>query len=186
MTASTSRWLYLVLFITVLVLVLYLLYTPFMSYFFYPFDYQEEIYYYSNKHQVDPYLVAAVVNVESGFDPEAESPRGALGLMQIMPRTGEWAAGQTGMEEFEKEMLLKPSYNLDLGIWYLSYLLQEFDSNQTAALAAYNGGQGKVKSWMQSSVWDGEEQTVGDIPFRETREYVRKVKQAHERYMQLY
>ncbi len=186
MSVLNSKWFFRLLFLVILALVIYLLYTPFISYFFYPFDYREEVYYYSEKHEMDPYLIAAVINVESGFDPEAVSPKGACGLMQIMPDTGEEVAAELGINDFKEEMLFKPGYNLELGTYYLSRLKDYYQGNLTLALAAYNGGQGKVNRWLREGIWDGDKKNIGDIPYRETREYIRKVKKARQRYEQIY
>ena len=186
MSKITSRWFYRLLLVLALALVIYILYTPVMKHFFYPFEYREEVYYYSEKHQMDPYLVAAIINVESGFDPEAESPKGARGLMQIMPQTAKWSAEMVGANGFEEHMLFEPAYNLDLGIYYFSHLQEKYNGNLTLALAAYNGGQGRVNRWLEEGTWDGKKENVEDIPYKETREYIRKVKRAYARYEQIY
>jgi len=186
MPKISAKWWYRLLFLLAFALSCYLLYSPFTASFFYPFSYRQEICYYSNRYQLDPSLVAAVIKVESGFQPEALSPKGARGLMQIMPSTAEWIAEMKGIETHCVDMLYNPSYNLHLGTWYLSYLLERFDYDLPKALAAYNGGQGQVKKWIEEDVWDGNQHTVKNIPFKETREYVRKVQWAHYRYEQIY
>lgn len=106
------------------------------------------------RHEVDPLLIAAVVEAESSFDPQAVSAVGAVGLMQLMPDT----ALELGASDFTN-----PSINLDAGTRYLRRLLEQFDGNLALALAAYNAGPGNV-------------QKFGEIPpFRETRQYVEKV-----------
>ena len=87
------------------------------------------------RHGVDPLLVAAIVQAESSFDTEAVSPRGALGLMQMMPTTAE----QLGVAD-----AYDPSQNLDAGVSYLAYLLRRFDNDLVLALAGYNAGPGRV------------------------------------------
>ena len=92
--------------------------------FVYMWPYQNEILEYSSKNKIDPFLVAAVIKNESGFDTEAVSHAGAVGLMQIMPETGEWIASQMGIDHFDMEALRRPEYNVRLGCWYLGELEQ--------------------------------------------------------------
>lgn len=118
----------------------------------------------AGRHGIDGLLLAAVVDVESGFSPNAVSPRGALGLMQILPSTGR-AQGAKGD-------LLDPSVNVDAGSHYLRGLLELYDEDLELALAAYNAGPTAVS------------RHAGVPPFRETREYVRKVLARYQRYQQ--
>ncbi|HYO12766.1 MAG TPA: lytic transglycosylase domain-containing protein, partial [Thermoanaerobaculia bacterium] len=118
----------------------------------------------AGRHGIDGLLLAAVVDVESGFSPSAVSPRGALGLMQIPPSTGR-AQGADGD-------LLDPFVNVDAGSRYLRGLLELYDGDLELALAAYNAGPTAVS------------RHAGVPPFRETREYVRKVLSRYERYQQ--
>ena len=108
----------------------------------------------ADRHGIDPLLVAAVVQSESAFDTMAVSPQGALGLMQMMPKTAE----QLGVAN-----VYDPSQNLDAGASYLASLLRRFDGDLVLALAAYNAGPGKVR------------RMGGMPPFRETREFTDKV-----------
>jgi len=108
----------------------------------------------AQKHGLDPALVLAVVSVESGFRPEAVSPKGAQGLMQLMPRT----AAELGVED-----ALDPEQNVEAGVRHLESLVRLYDGDLTRALAAYNAGQGAVA------------RHGGVPPYRETRTYVRRV-----------
>ena len=145
----------------------------FMSYI-YPLKYKESIVNYSAEYGVDPYLVASVIKVESNFSPKVVSKRGAIGLMQIMPKTAIWAAEQMGIEDFQVEDLQSPDLNIRIGTWYLSSLLDEFDNNVTLALAAYNGGRGNVNNWLNQGRQI--QQKEEEIPFPETRNFVMRVK----------
>ena len=108
----------------------------------------------ARRHGLDPALVLAVVSVESGFRPEAVSPKGAQGLMQLMPRT----AASLGVAD-----ALDPEQNLDGGARHLGQLLDRYGGDLTRALAAYNAGEGAVQ------------RHGGVPPYRETRAYVKKV-----------
>lgn len=116
--------------------------------------YGSQIWRTARKHSVDGLLVAAIVEAESRFSPHAVSPKGAMGLMQLLPSTG----GLYGTPD-----LFDPSTNLDVGTRYLSWLLREFHGDLERVLAAYNAGPATVARYN------------GVPPFRETRQYVRKV-----------
>lgn len=148
----------------------------------YPVEYEDEVAAYSRQFNVDPLLVTAMIKVESAFDPDAVSRSGARGLMQIMPDTGEWVAGQMGMESFDINRLFDPETNIQIGVWYFASLRRQFNDNVVLALAAYNGGRGNVAQWIDRDIWSGEEEDLEDIPFPETRAYVRKVLTAYEWY----
>lgn len=139
----------------------------------YPIHYQEVIVSQATERELDPFLVAAMVQAESGFRPEAVSVKGAVGLMQLMPDTATWVAEQLRIP-FQYEQLTDPEINIMLGTEYLRYLITQFNS-LPPAVAAYNGGQGNVRQWLDNGRWDGSLGSVADIPFYETRNYVRKV-----------
>lgn len=138
-----------------------------------PLSFSELIVYYGTSTNVDPFLIAAVIQVESSFRPSVVSSKGAVGLMQLMPDTARWVAEQRGISS-ENLDLLDPETNVQLGVYYLQYLLQRFPT-ESAALAAYNGGPTNVKRWLEEGVWDGSPLGASGIPFTETRLYIRKV-----------
>lgn len=129
----------------------------------------------ATRNDLEPLFVAAVVKVESGFDPRALSSKGARGLMQVMPDTGAWVAGQLKISPYDGDTLYDPETNLLIGSWYLRELHDAFDGNVVAALAAYNAGMTRVRQWLEEGRWDGTEETLDDVPFEETRTYVRRV-----------
>ena len=154
--------------------------------FFNPLPYHDTITFYGKVYNVDPALIAAVIKAESNFDSEAVSVRGARGLMQIMPETGLWAADQTGESTFDSELLFDPETNIKLGTWYLSDLGKEFDGSTVLILAAYNGGRGNVKDWLAGKTLINPEASISQIPFPETRYYVKKVLLYYRLYSYLY
>jgi len=113
------------------------------------------IYNEAKKNDLPPELVAAVAHTESKFKPTARSQRGAVGLMQLVPRTGRWMGANN---------LADPAQNIMAGAKYLRYLTDRFDGDQQKVIAAYNAGEGNVRRFR------------GVPPFRETRSYVVKVK----------
>lgn len=130
----------------------------------------------------DP-LVNAVITAESGGNAGAVSPKGARGLMQLMPDTAREVAGEMGLEYDEGKLATDAGYNKALGSRYLKNMLGRYGGNQTLALAAYNAGPGRVDGWLKTigdprkgEISDAE--FAGQIPFKETREYVGKVNAA--------
>ena len=154
--------------------------------FFHPLPYRDTIAFYGGVYNVDPLLIAAVIKAESDFNKKAVSVRGARGLMQIMPETGLWVARQVGEPKFDTERLFEPETNIKFGTWYLSDLSKEFNGSTVLILAAYNGGRGNVKDWLAGRTLINPEGSISQIPFPETRHYVRKVLLYHRFYSYLY
>ena len=136
------------------------------------------------KH-LDPALVAAVIYAETKFDPRTSSA-GAVGLMQLMPDTATFLAKRFGATTFSTADLSTPAVNIAYGSYYLRYLLNEYHGNTVLALAAYNGGETNVDSWVRSAHADRERFRIGDIPFPETRAYVQRVLTARGEYRRTY
>lgn len=135
----------------------------------FPLKYAENVKNNAARYNLDEPLVFAVIKAESGFDKEKISSKGAVGLMQIMPKTAEYVS-----KEFfsgRKFDLTTPGDNIELGCFYLAYLAEKFD-NREEILAAYNAGEGNVKLWKKEK---GSPLTEKDIPFPETRRYINKV-----------
>lgn len=136
----------------------------------YPLEYEDIIVKYAQENGLDPYFVAAVIYVESGFDAQAVSGAGAMGLMQIMPDTGEWIAGKLGIDAFEQSMLFDPDTNIKFGSWYLHFLNDKFEGNRQLVMAGYNAGHNRVAGWLEDkTLSDGKE--LKEIPFAETERY---------------
>jgi soluble lytic murein transglycosylase len=152
--------------------------------FGYPLEYEDLIVRYSNEYNLDPYLVAAVIKTESTFKSDAVSSAGAVGLMQIMPETGEWLAGKFG-EAFETDNLYDPETNIRYGCWYLHFLMERFDGQADLAIAAYNAGHNRVEGWLLDEAYsDGT--VLTNIPYSETENYVKKVNKAYSKYKEFY
>jgi soluble lytic murein transglycosylase len=142
----------------------------------YPLEYENIIRVHAANHGLDPALVAAVVYVESRFDPNATSAAGAIGLMQLLPDTAKGIALRTGGERFVVADLRDPDINVRYGAWYLDHLRAKYD-DVSLALAAYHAGQGTVDHWRAEGL---------GIPLPATRDYVRKVERLTRVYADAY
>ncbi len=133
---------------------------------------------------IHPHLLLAVAHTESHFDPQAYSSAEARGLMQFIPATGARVARAAGIEGFEPEHLFDPGLALRLGARHLRELLDRFEGDPVAAVAAYNAGAGAVERWLKAGHRDGDA-FIEAIPYRETRHYVKKVLTALDAYGRL-
>ncbi len=149
-----------------------------------PFRYRTAIVSAASREHLSPYLVAAVVRVESGFRPTVISRRGAVGLMQLMPSSAQWIARQVPYQG--PIDLTNPRVNVMLGSWYLKYLVGRFHGNLTLALAAYNGGPETVDRWLQQGRMTQGETTWVHIPYPETRHFVARVRRYRTAYRIMY
>jgi len=141
----------------------------------YPLAYEQEIREHAERNALEPALVAAVIHAESGFVPDSESSKGAVGLMQVLPSTASFLASQPDRPSPSPARLLEPEVNIAYGTRYLAYLLDRFGS-VPRALAAYNGGEANVRRWLAERRAEGRTLRLPeDIPFGETRRYVRRV-----------
>ncbi len=143
-----------------------------------PLKYENAIREASERHGLEPTLVAGVVYTESRFNPEAESHQSAYGLMQLLPVTANFISSHSGIEGDYRT----PQVNLMMGTWYLSYLEDQYAGHERLMLAAYNSGEGQVNAWISEEGFDIER----DIPFQETRNYVENVLEARDVYAELY
>lgn len=176
----------LILLILSLLVALFLLQSRWIWHLFYPLHYEREVYGAADESSLDPYLLFAIIYVESRFNTRVESRSGAKGLMQIMPGTGEWIAEKKGVQNFSEEDLYDPSINISFGSWYLSHLLHHYNENLVLALAAYNAGIGNVNHWITRGIWDGTWESRKSIPFKETEAYIERVFFIYDRYETIY
>jgi len=151
----------------------------------YPLAFREEVAANARLCGMPQSLVYAVIRAESNYYPSALSPAGAVGLMQVMPATA--AAVARGEDKHHPEDLLtSPSTNIRLGVRHLKDLLKLYDGDQVLAIAAYNAGSGNVSRWLKTFGKMPRELFIENIPFPETREYVKKVLAWAEIYKKLY
>ncbi|TVY06925.1 lytic transglycosylase domain-containing protein [Paenibacillus cremeus] len=152
----------------------------------YPIPYAQEIRQNAVKYQMDPFLIAAVMRVESNFQVGTQSKKGAYGLMQLMPDTSDWIIEKGSFNDSYRKQLDVPAVSIELGTWYLSWMHKQFGGNTTAVIAGYNAGHGKVSRWLQEHEWDGTLQNADMIPYGETRHYVQRVTYYYNKYHKLY
>jgi soluble lytic murein transglycosylase len=149
----------------------------------YPVKFKDEVSAAASAFSVEENLIFAIIRTESGFKSDAVSKKGAIGLMQIMPSTGEYLYNKiykNAEEKFKSDMLFKADLNVELGTYYIKYLLDKFDGDLNWAAAAYNAGEGNASAWRASGI------AVGELPYAETREYVIKFQRAYKKYNKLY
>lgn len=149
---------------------------------YHPLRYTTAIESAADRHKLDPYLIAAVINAESGFDRSQVSHAGAVGLMQLMPSTAEEVATAEGIAgAIDTERLKDADVNIAIGTRHLADLLGKYGDTETA-LAAYNAGSGNVDRW----ITEGKTTTLTVAQFPETRAYVERVLAEQARYRELY
>ena len=152
----------------------------------YPMTYAPEIRAAAAEFSLDPAYVASVVLAESSFDAEAVSSAGAIGLMQIMPATGEWIAGKLEDEPFDVQRLYQPEVNLRYGCWYLRFLLDRYDEDMYTASTAYHQGQGRVDQWLEDPQYSQDGRTLTAISSAVTDTYVNRIMESYAHYQELY
>ena len=153
----------------------------------YPLLYREELLAASAEFEIDPCMLAALVYCESSYQADAVSHVGAIGLMQIMPETGQWLSGKVDLKsEYATERLYEPEVNLRLGCWYLDYLYDRYDGQWQEALTAYIAGQGQVDKWLKDPELSADGKHLDVIPGQDVKEYAAKVMRIHENYKTAY
>ena len=151
----------------------------------YPQSYKNYVETYSKEYNIDKNLVYSVIKCESNFESSAVSHMNAKGLMQISDMTGIWASEELGIKNFDTDSLFVPEINILIGCWYLNKLINQYGNVETA-LAAYNAGSGNVSRWLANEEYSSDGIRLDYIPYKETRNYVKKVQQAKKIYEYLY
>ena len=151
-----------------------------------PVKYEEIVEKYASQYNVPEYIVYAVINTESKFDPNSKSSDGALGLMQMTPDTFKYIASDEHLDEdTEFESLTDPETSIRFGAYYLRYLFNEF-KNWSAAYAAYDAGEAQVREWLSDPTYSKDGETLKKIPLAETKKYVSKTESAADYYKDKY
>jgi soluble lytic murein transglycosylase len=140
----------------------------------------------SEDNGLDPYLVASLIRQESEFNPNAVSRANAVGLMQLLPKTGKAVAKEVRLKRFSASQLYTPAVNMELGTRYFKGMVDRFGGSFEYALAAYNAGSDRVDEWLAQGKYRDPQEFVESIPFTETREYVQAILRNASVYKQLY
>lgn len=141
----------------------------------FPQAYADQFLHWGRLSGVDPYLLMAIARRESAYNPEALSPAGARGLMQLMPGTAAQVSKEIGLSDPGPYGVLDPEVNIRLGSTYLRDKLMRYGGNRLAATAAYNAGPSRVDRWLEEQGVEAFDLFVERIPYRETRDYVQAV-----------
>ena len=141
---------------------------------------------YATSNGIDPYLAQAVMLAESAFDPDALSPEGAIGLMQLMPFTGKRLAERVGKTIASHQDYFRPEVNIFLGTMYLQELSALFSEHLPPVIASYNAGEHRVAAWWQEEYQHDQPAFIAMIPYKETWKYVQKVLWYYHEYHKIY
>ena len=152
----------------------------------FPKAYWTDLRKYSALNGLDPYLVASLIRQESEFNALALSRANAVGLMQLLPKTGKSVAKQVKLKGYNAPQLYTPAVNLELGTRYFKDMVDKYNGQYEYALAAYNAGTDRVGDWLGEGHYRDPQEFVESIPFTETREYVQAILRNANVYRQLY
>ena len=150
----------------------------------YPRQYVNLVEENAERFDIDEALLFALIKTESGFDKNAVSSVGAMGLTQITSDTFAWLQTKTG-EAYEDDALFDPEISVYYGAYFLDMLLEEFGNTETA-LAAYHAGRGKVNEWLSDPGISPDGEALEKIPYEDTAGYVKKVMKNTEKYKKIY
>ncbi len=151
----------------------------------YPTDYSEYVEKAASDYGLEPSIIYSIIRTESNFNPDAQSNAGAYGIMQIMPSSFDWLQELRGEEgKYDADALFEPEICIDYGSYLLKYFY-DYYGNEQCAVAAYNAGF-VVSDWLADPQYSSDGETLNDIPYPETNDYVTKVQSAKEMYEKLY
>jgi soluble lytic murein transglycosylase len=150
----------------------------------YPMPYEAALRREAAKNDFDPMFAAGLIRQESTFQADAVSPKNAIGLMQVLPKTGKLLARQLKVR-YTKNKLFEPDFNIEVGMAYIANLVRETGALEYAA-AAYNAGEDRIAAWKSERNYEEIPELVESIPFTETREYVQVVLRNTEVYRMIY
>lgn len=151
----------------------------------YPIEYSEYVEKAANDYSLDPALIYAIIRTESSFNPKSQSSAGAYGIMQVMPSSFEWLMQLRSEENlYTAEDLFTPAVCIDYGSYLLKYFL-DYYKDERCAVAAYNAGF-VVSDWLADENYSSDGVSLDAIPYEETSNYVKRVEDAKEMYLELY
>lgn len=141
----------------------------------FPTPHKQPVMQNADKNKIDPAWIYGIMRRESAFSEDVKSPVGAVGLMQLMPKTAQYIGKKIGVKKVSFKDLTKAKNNIELGSAYLSYLNDKYKGNKVLATASYNAGPNRVDSWIPAKGSIAADQWIDSIPFTETRAYVKAV-----------
>ena len=150
--------------------------------YIFPIKFSEEISLASETFDIEKSIIFSVINIESHFNKNVISSKGAVGLMQVMPSTASVVSKEIRLQEFD---LTNPKDNIFIGTCYISKMLDRFENLETA-LCAYNAGPTNVSNWLKNQEYSDDGQTLKIIPFEETRNYIQKFRTNYNFYKKIY
>ncbi|MBR0423685.1 MAG: lytic transglycosylase domain-containing protein [Clostridia bacterium] len=151
----------------------------------YPLKYENIVEKMSQKYNIEKPLIYAIIKCESDFDEKAESSAGALGLMQVTPDTFKWLEKYTQNHYELKEDMLDPENNIECGTLFMSILIKKYN-DLDVSLSAYNAGMKTANRWLKDKEISTDGKTLENIPYSETKKYVKRVKFAYKVYKFIY
>lgn len=184
---KNKKWLILVIILVVIIVFLGIFKNKILK-IIYPKTYKEIVEIYAEQYSIDENLIFSVIKVESNFEIEAVSNKGAMGLMQLMEETAKDVANKSNIDIDNNNMeqdLLNVDNNINIGTKYLSTLLEQY-GNKEVALAAYNAGIGNVDSWIEKGIIKKDGSDIENVPYKETNMYVRKILRDYKIYKKIY
>lgn len=177
----------LIIIIAVIFLIIYLIdHIKVIQKKIYILEHKEYVEKYANENEIDPYIIFAIIKVESNFKEHVVSKSGAIGLMQLMDGTAKEVANRIHLKYEEEKTLYDPESNIRIGTKYFTELLKKYNHNMYVSLAAYNAGQGTVDKWIAEGRIKEDGSDIENIPYKETNYYVRKITKSYQMYQKLY
>ena len=152
----------------------------------YPIKYEEYVEKIANENEIDKLLIYSIIKAESGFKADVKSSSGAVGLMQLMLPTAQEIAKDLEMYDLTEEQLYEAETNIKIGTKYFAKLLKEYDNKLNLAIIAYNAGMGNVNEWVEKGIINENGTDIENIPFAETKMYVKKILQNYDIYKDIY
>jgi soluble lytic murein transglycosylase len=152
----------------------------------FPLPYRADLERFSKQNKLDPFLMAALIRQESEFDAKVTSPANARGLTQIEPATGRELSRKLKIPQYSTAKLFQPSLNLQFGTYYLRLVTDQLGGHTEAALAAYNAGMSRAKSWLTWGDFQEPAEFVETVPFTQTRGYIQAVLRNADAYRRIY
>lgn len=173
--------------IEIIIVVVFICILIYVKIFVFPLKHFDIIKKEAVKNNIDPYLVLAVIKTESGFKKDITSPKQARGLMQIMDSTAEDVNQELSLN-IDGDNIYDENVNISLGCKYLSSLIKKYNGNYYLAIIAYNAGMGNVDNWIKNGLIpnDLDDSVNNNIPYKETKRYLKKVINYYKIYRKLY